>query len=149
VHVIYICHRNDTQDITRGNSDVDTFVDVTESTAGQDVAEAIGRVAPHIPEASAAEVHDWLARGEAVLVDVREPEEVEEERVPGALMLPLSYLDAERFPLLPETRLVMMCAFGRRSLAAAERLRAAGRGTPINLRGGIYAWKEAGFPVAS
>jgi rhodanese-related sulfurtransferase len=146
--VIYI--EGDKADgVTGGSSDVDRIVDMIDSTAGPDVAEAIGQLRPDIPEASAAEVHGWLARGEAVLIDVREPEEIEEERIPGALFFPMSYFDAERFPHLPHTRLVMMCAFGRRSLAAAEQLQAAGRGTPISLRGGIYGWKEAGLPVQS
>ncbi len=126
---------------------MDRVVDVIDSTAVLDRVEVPAAAQPTIPEASPAEVHDWLARGEAVLVDVREHEEIEDERIPGALYFPMSYFDAARFPRLPQTKLVMMCAFGRRSLAAAEQLRAAGRGEPISLRGGIYGWKEAGFPV--
>lgn len=127
---------------------MDRSFDMTEISQPEAV-ESAAQAGPDIAEASPAEVHDWLARGEAVLVDVREPEEIEEERVAGALAMPLSWFDAERFPRLPDTRLVMMCAFGRRSRAAAERLVAAGHGAPINLTGGIYAWKEAGYPVVT
>ena len=43
-----------------------------------------------IQEIDAATLKGWLERGEALLVDVREPSEHASERIPGARLVPLS-----------------------------------------------------------
>ena len=93
----------------------------------------------------AATVHDWLRRGEALLVDVREEEEYAEERIPGTLPFPLSRFDPGRLPSEPGKKTVLTCFIGGRSAEAAERLLAAGHSTAFQLNGGLFAWKEAGF----
>ncbi|MCP5371585.1 MAG: rhodanese-like domain-containing protein [Hyphomicrobiales bacterium] len=100
-----------------------------------------------VHEADVHTVRRWLDAGEALLVDVREAVEVENERVPGALMMPLSLLDGEVFPRLPGLRLVFMCAVGKRSAAATKQLVNHGHSLPINMVGGLGAWKEAGYPT--
>jgi rhodanese-related sulfurtransferase len=107
-------------------------------------AEAEAQVA----EADVHTVRGWLAAGDALLVDVREAEEFEEERIPGALMAPMSLFDPARFPRIPGMKLVLVCASGRRSRAAALQLLREGHARPINMTGGFYAWKEAGLPTA-
>jgi hypothetical protein len=46
-----------------------------------------------VRELTAAEVADGLAAGRIVLVDVREPAETAVERIPGAVLIPLSQFD--------------------------------------------------------
>ncbi len=90
-------------------------------------------------------VRDWLHRGEAVLVDVREAEEYAEERIPGTRPFPLSRFDPDRLPSEPGKKTVLTCFIGGRSSEAAERLIAAGHRQAFQLDGGLFAWKEAGF----
>lgn len=104
-----------------------------------------------VREVQAGEVRAWVERGEAVIVDVREPDEHARERIPGARLVPLSRFDAAEAAAgaRPGQRVVMQCRSGRRSLEAAQR--AAGlssRGLEVvSLAGGIEAWKKAGLPT--
>ena len=104
-----------------------------------------------ITEASPREVHDWLRLGEAILIDVREPDEHTRERINGARLLPLSrFVPAKASGWLqPGQKLVMQCRSGRRSTDAC-RLAAslAAQGVPVvNMAGGIEAWKKESLPV--
>lgn len=101
-----------------------------------------------VAEADVHTVRGWLEAGEVLLVDVREAEEFEEERIPGALMAPMSLFEPERFPRVRGLKLVLVCASGRRSRAAALQLLRAGHTRLVTMTGGLYAWKEAGFPTA-
>lgn len=98
-------------------------------------------------EVDPAEVHSWIQSGEVLLVDVREANEFENERIPGALLMPLSFFDGQHFPRIPGLRVVLHCAVGKRSAAAAKQLLKAGFGEGISMRGGLNAWKAAGFSV--
>jgi len=98
-----------------------------------------------IVEADAETVARWLANGEALLVDVRETSEYEQEHIPGSMLVPLSVLDPDTFPRITIKKLVLHCAIGKRSAAAAKQLIQAGHTPPINLKGGIKAWREAGL----
>ena len=100
----------------------------------------------HVIDATPEQVHAWLANGEILLVDVREANEYAFERIPGALLYPLSTFDPKAIPET-ERKLVVQCAGGVRSLRAAQALVAAGHPHVINLEGGLNAWKAAGLPV--
>lgn len=90
----------------------------------------------------------WQARGEAVIVDVREPHEHAAGHIAGAILNPLSQFDPSRVPAEPGKHLVFHCQGGRRCGPAAERMMAAGHTGTINrLRGGFSAWADAGGPV--
>lgn len=113
---------------------------------------------PHIEETQAitlaeplevgpAQVRDWLDNGEALLVDVREASEFENERIPGALLMPLSFFEASSFPRIPGMKVVLHCAVGKRSAAAGKQLLKAGFPQAISLKGGLAAWKEAGYVI--
>lgn len=104
-----------------------------------------------IHEATATQVEAWLRAGQAVLVDVREPDEHARERIDGARLVPLSRFDpglATSWAMRGQ-RLVLHCRGGKRSLEAA---RMAVAGAPwgvevVNLTGGIEAWKRQGLAV--
>jgi rhodanese-related sulfurtransferase len=99
-----------------------------------------------IVQMSPAELRDALARDEVLLVDVREVPEYAAERIPGALLYPLSTFEPRALSAQGR-KLVMQCLRGGRSMQAAQRLAAAGCGEVYNLDGGITAWKEAGLPL--
>lgn len=96
-----------------------------------------------------AEVRRWVEAGEAVVVDVREFREHAAERIPGALLNPLSSFDPARVPVPPEgKRLVLHCRSGARCGMASQRLLEAGfRGAIHRLQGGMIGWKSVGGPV--
>jgi rhodanese-related sulfurtransferase len=92
-------------------------------------------------------VKQWLDAGEAVLIDVREPDEHARERIPQASLSPLSKFDPGTLPGGGRTRIVLHCKSGRRSMDAAARLVNAAGCEAFSLRGGIEAWKAAGLEV--
>lgn len=100
-----------------------------------------------VPSIDVAEA-DTRARAGAVIVDVREVNEFEQRRVPGAALVPLSSF-AARYEELPRDRpLLVMCASGNRSQAATAHLLRNGWTDVVNVSGGIVAWEKAGLPVA-
>ena len=103
--------------------------------------------APEATDVDAATVHRWLENGEALLVDIREMDEFEMERIPGAVLLPGSVLDTESFPVISGLKIVLFCLTGRRSLAIAEQLLRAGFAEVYSLAGGTMAWRAAGFEI--
>ncbi len=91
-----------------------------------------------------------LADADAVLVDVREPDEWASGHAPGALLAPLSALTAgETLPRTAQGRpVVAICRSGKRSREAAALLTA--RGTDVvDVIGGMRAWTQAGLPVVT
>lgn len=98
-----------------------------------------------IVEAEPDTVAKWMANGEALLIDVRETSEYEQEHIPGSMLVPLSALDPDSFPHITIKKLVLHCAIGKRSAAAAKQLIQAGHTPPINMKGGLKAWRQAGL----
>jgi rhodanese-related sulfurtransferase len=97
------------------------------------------------PEVSVQEARERVEKG-ALLLDVREQNEYDEERIPGALLLPLSELSA-RFDELPQGQeIVAQCRSGKRSAQATDFLRAQGYDV-VNMTGGILAWKAEELPT--
>ena len=97
---------------------------------------------------SPAEVRRLVERGEAVLVDVREPFEHHAERIEGAVCEPLGELDVAALRAArPGAAVLFHCRSGGRSAKAAARF-AAQTGEPgRHMEGGILAWKSAGLPT--
>jgi len=93
-------------------------------------------------------LRQWLDRGEAVLIDVREPAEHRAERIRRSRLVPLGKIASANLSDLQERKLVIHCRKGGRGAAACERLLAENPGLEIyNLSGGIEAWIDAGLPV--
>ena len=100
-----------------------------------------------VPEVDPLSIEQWRRAGTAVIVDVRERDEFEEERIPGALLFPKSEFDAAHFPRFDRLKLVLVCLAGKRSLSVGELLRAAGRTEAVSIQGGMLGWMAAGLPV--
>jgi adenylyltransferase/sulfurtransferase len=75
-----------------------------------------------------------------VLLDVREPHELEISRLPGALNIPLGALASRLAELDSARELVVFCKAGTRSARALELLLSAGFRKVRHLKGGINAW---------
>lgn len=112
------------------------------------VAEAKRQVENLDPDQVAAE----LKSGDAVLVDVREPQERAAARIPGSVAAPRGMLEFYADPatpyhkeeLDPSRRIILHCASGGRFALAAARLKEMGYTNVAHLDGGIKAWQEAG-----
>lgn len=86
--------------------------------------------------------------GSYTLLDVRQPGEYEQERIPGAKLIPLPDLPGRISELDPAKPLIAYCAVGGRSRAAAQYLSGQGFREVYNLTGGVGAWHggKAGGP---
>jgi sulfur-carrier protein adenylyltransferase/sulfurtransferase len=78
--------------------------------------------------------------GDYTLLDVRQPGEYEQGRIPGAKLIPLPELPGRVSELDPEKPLITYCAVGGRSRAAAQYLSGRGFQEVYNLKGGMAAW---------
>ena len=99
-----------------------------------------------IREVDADEAHARL--GEAVFLDVREPDEYEQGAIPGAVHLPRGHLEFQVEGKLPDKSapVIIYCAGGTRSAFAAKTLGELGYADVVSMAGGFNGWKDAGKP---
>jgi len=125
---------------------------VAKKTAAEMVAEAKSRIRNLSPDEVAAE----LKRGNVVLVDLREPEEREENgAIPGSVSAPRGMLEFYADPTTsyhreefdPEQDIILYCSAGGRSALAADTLQQMGHRRVAHLEGGFTAWRDQGLPV--
>lgn len=92
------------------------------------------------PEETAGYMKDFPEE-KYTLLDVRQPSEYEAGHIPGAMLIPLPELPARHEELDNGKTIIVHCAVGGRSRAAAQYL--SGRGFPLvyNLSGGFEAWQ--------
>ncbi|MGY1825699.1 rhodanese-like domain-containing protein [Blastococcus sp. SYSU DS0541] len=100
---------------------------------------------PQIPPLTPAQAAD---RTEAVLLDVREADELAEGRIAGSTHIPLGQLTARAFELDRRRPVITVCRSGGRSSQAAALLAAQGYDV-ANLAGGMTAWIDDGRPVTT
>jgi adenylyltransferase/sulfurtransferase len=92
-------------------------------------------------EMTPRELKERLDRGEPIIVvDVREPQEYQINRIPGSKLIPLGELPQRYEELDQNAALVMQCKSGVRSAKATGFLRSIGFRNVRNLQGGILAW---------
>jgi adenylyltransferase/sulfurtransferase len=92
-------------------------------------------------EISSVELKQRLDRGdELTLVDVREPNEYQINRIPGTRLIPLGEIPRRYAELDPDAEVVVHCKVGARSAKAADFLRSVGFKRVLNLKGGILDW---------
>ena len=71
---------------------------------------------------------------------MREPNEFQINRIPGAVLIPLGDVPRRYRELNPDDEIVVSCKVGARSARAADFLRSVGFARVLNLRGGIVDW---------
>jgi rhodanese-related sulfurtransferase len=116
------------------------------------VAEANAKIETLSPQ-DAVKLH---GREDVVLVDLRDPRELEREgKVPGAFHCPRGMLEFWIDPESPyhkpvfaqDKRFVFFCAGGMRSALAAATASDMGLRPVAHVEGGFGKWKEAGGPI--
>ena len=101
---------------------------------------------------SVAEAKAKLDAGEAVMVDVREPNEYVEVHAKGVRLIPVNTVMGEIKQIRDfagDKEVLFICKSGQRSALAAEFATAAGiDDIPLsNVEGGTQAWVAAGYPT--
>jgi sulfur-carrier protein adenylyltransferase/sulfurtransferase len=112
-------------------------------------AEFIRQVKSQIDEVDPADVKPVLGNG-AVIVDVRETEEVAQGKIPGAVHVPRGHLESRIEGAAPDRgqRVILYCASGNRSALAAKTMRdELGYSDVASMTGGITLWKDRGYEV--
>lgn len=99
---------------------------------------------------SVEQAKQWLAQG-ALLLDVREASEFQQEHLPHAIHLPLGSIDlASSRKLLPtDTPVVVYCQKGMRSQNAVEKLIQLGYERVYSVIGGLDAWPQDDYRLAA
>jgi rhodanese-related sulfurtransferase len=102
---------------------------------------------PDIPSVAVDDVDAMVADG-AALIDIREQNEWDEARIPGAELKPMSAIN-DWYQDLPRDRTVILyCRSGQRSAQAVHALvTQAEFDNVLNMTGGIIAWAEAQLPI--
>lgn len=102
-------------------------------------------------EITAQTLNEWMNASDVILIDVREPNEFDHERIKGAVHVPLSTVAFDQLNLKGKKRIVFQCRSGKRSQLACEKIAddISDEMELYSLEGGILAWKEAGFTVLS
>ena len=125
----------------------------TNRTGGKTVKQLILEASKSIAFMSMGEVKRQLDRGspDFLLLDVREREAFRQRRLPGALNIPRGELELRADKELPDptVRVLTYCQFGKISTLAAYTLRDMGYQRAVALDGGLEAWAQAGYPLAT
>jgi adenylyltransferase/sulfurtransferase len=97
----------------------------------------------HATEITALELKQRLDRGDALkIVDVREPNEYQINRIPDSVLIPLGDVPKRYEELNKNDEIVVQCKMGGRSAKAADFLRSVGFTRVLNLKGGILDWVD-------
>lgn len=103
------------------------------------------------PYASPSEATLLINRQDAVVIDIREPDEFASGHVLNARNIPIAQLKGRAGELAKhkEKPVIVVCASGQRSSGAIAILKQEGFSNLFNLQGGFGAWKQAGLPTTS
>lgn len=120
------------------------------------IANLVTEARTRVRELSPAGVEAHLLARDALLVDLREPEERREHgAIAGSVHAPRGLLEFRADPSSPlhrpefdpDRRTILYCATGDRSALAAEALQRLGYRDVAHLAGGLQAWTGTGLPV--
>lgn len=117
-------------------------------------AQAMSRITNLSPD----DVAMALQKGGAVVVDIREREELTQTgTIPGAIHIPRGVLEFSVDPgsptyladLTPDRPMILVCDTGLRSALATETLKSLGFTKTAHLSGGLNNWIRQGFPITN
>jgi rhodanese-related sulfurtransferase len=109
-----------------------------------------------IETVSASDAIKIASNGEVVIVDIRDPREIERDgRIPGAFSCTRGMLEFWIDPASPyakpvfqqDKKFIFHCAGGMRSALAAKTAQDMGLKPVAHIGGGFAAWRDAGGPV--
>ena len=98
------------------------------------------------PEVDVAQAYRLYQQG-AFVLDVRTPQEWDEFHAPNTTLIPLDELQNRVNEVPRDREVVVICRSGNRSQVGRDILRQAGFTRVTSVRGGLRAWRAAGYPV--
>ena len=101
---------------------------------------------PVVVEVTAEQARTKQKAG-AVIVDVREPYELRDGYIPGAVHIPLRSLSQRMKELDPTKEFVVVCRSGNRSVTGARVLQQGGFPQVSSMSGGMIAWMRQRYPI--
>lgn len=105
---------------------------------------------PHYPQVGDVDPEEIFQKRSLVrLIDVRTPEEFDGElgHIPGALLVPMNFLEKNLEAIPREAGVVFVCRSGRRSAKAAALAKKIGYSNAVNMKGGMIRWHELQMDV--
>ena len=120
------------------------------------VSDLVAEAKRRVENLSVDQVAAELERGDAILIDVREQNERDENgTIAGSVHAPRGMLEFFADPSSPyhrpefdpNRRIILHCAAGGRSAMGADALQQMGYTSVAHLDGGYTAWTAAGRPV--
>ncbi len=92
-------------------------------------------------ELDAASFHAAMKEaGSTILIDVRQPNEVKQGKIPSAINIPLGQIVQRLSEIPKEKHVFLYCRSGMRSRQAAKMLLSRGFEQVTHLKGGIMSW---------
>lgn len=102
---------------------------------------------PHFANIDIDSYREHFQPGDHILVDVREPFEWVQGRIPGAVHIPLNDLPDRLAEIPTDKPVVLVCAAGSRSFTGAQFLLGEGYMEVYNLADGTKGWLSRGLPI--
>jgi phage shock protein E len=97
---------------------------------------------------TSGEAKEMLAkRAKVYLLDVRTPDEYRQAHLKGAVLIPTSDLQLKYYEVPRDRPVIVYCAVGSRSAAAANFLASKGYKDVYNMADGIVGWYRSGFAL--
>ena len=128
--------------------DYEQFCGVRPAAAAEPHVSAAQPMNTQATEITSVELKQRLDRGDKLkIIDVREPNEYQINRIPGSTLIPLGDVPKRYNELDPDAEIVVHCKMGGRSAKAADFLRSVGFKHVLNLKGGILDWVDKVDPT--
>jgi rhodanese-related sulfurtransferase len=109
----------------------------------QEENSAVTAVTPHEAQ------HLMLTREDLIVADVRTLRERKRAAIAGSVHISMGEVFKNEFSWSQDQPLLLYCAVGGRSSAAADWLQQQGFSEIYNLVGGIVEWQKQGLPIVS
>lgn len=125
------------------------LVIITVMSGGMFIWPSIAKLFSRAREVGVTEAVQLINRKDAVIVDVREPNEFKAGHIPNARNFPLSQMKdrAKELAKLKGKPLLLVCQTGSRSAQACGDLQKDGFAEAVTLGGGMGAWQQAALPL--
>jgi rhodanese-related sulfurtransferase len=124
-----------------------SYAEAADMTADQFVKEAKAV----IKEVSISDVKNMLeAKENVIILDVRDKNELDDGRIPGAINISRGMLEFKAPLVIPDknSNIVVYCGLDLRGPLATRTLNEMGYKNAVNMAGGLKAWRQAGYPIA-
>lgn len=121
-------------------------VEATDKTPDQYVKEAKAA----IKEVTTSDVKNMIeAKENIIILDVRDKNELEDGRIPGAINISRGMLEFKVAMVIPskDSKIIVYCGIDLRSPLATKTLNDMGYKNAVNMIGGLKEWKKAGYPI--